>query len=109
MSSPNPDPAGERLQKVLSRAGVASRRQVEAYIQRGRIRVNGEVVEELGRRVDITRDVVSLDGTPLQLDIDRRYVVFHKPTGVVTSLSDDRGRRDLQDVLAEISASGCFR
>ena len=102
MSSAESDPAGERLQKVLSRAGVASRRQVEAYIQRGRISVNGEVVEELGRRVDITRDVVSLDGTALQLDIDRRYVLFHKPTGVVTSLSDERGRPDLRNVLEEV-------
>lgn len=92
----------ERIQKVLSRAGVASRRAVEAYIAQGRIRVNGEVVSELGTRVDITRDTVSLDGQTLALDIDRRYVLFHKPTSMVTSLSDDRGRTDLSGVLADI-------
>jgi len=102
MSTDSRGTSGERLQKVLSRAGVASRRQVEAFIARGRIRVNGEVVDELGTRVDVATDVVELDGKALQLDIDRRYVVFHKPTGIVTSLSDDRNRPDLQPVLAEI-------
>ncbi len=102
MSSTDHTETGERLQKVLSRAGVASRRQVEGYILRGRIRVNGEVVEDLGRRVDIHRDVVSLDDTTLQLDTERRYILFHKPTGMVTSLADDRGRLDLQGVLHEV-------
>ena len=73
------EPHGERLQKVLSRAGVASRRQVENYLVAGRISVNGEVVTELGRRVDPARDTVALDGQVLQLEVDRRYVVFHKP------------------------------
>ncbi len=93
---------GERLQKVLSRAGVASRRHVESLIAAGRIRVNGEVVTELGTRVDISSDVVELDRKVLQLDVDRRYVLFHKPTGIVTSLSDDKDRPDLTQVLDEI-------
>ena len=102
MSTTEAASPGERLQKVLSRAGVASRRQVEGYILKGRLRVNGEVVEDLGRRVDIYRDVVSLDGNVLQLDTDRRYILFHKPTGMVTSLADDRGRTDLQGLLGEV-------
>lgn len=93
---------GERLQKVLSRAGVASRRHVESLMNAGRIRVNGQVVSELGTRVDISTDLVELDGTALQLDIDRRYVLLHKPTGLVTSLSDERGRPDLRSVLDDI-------
>lgn len=96
------EPHGERLQKVLSRAGVASRRQVENYLVAGRISVNGEVVTELGRRVDPALDTVALDGQILQLEVDRRYVVFHKPAKMVTSLSDEKGRRDLGEVLDEI-------
>ena len=104
MSSSNEQ--GERLQKVLSRAGVTSRRHVESLIAAGRIRVNGEVVTELGTRVDITSDEVQLDKKALQLDVDRRYVLFHKPTDIVTSLSDDKGRPDLTQVLADFDSSG---
>ncbi len=93
---------GERLQKVLSRAGVASRRQVENFLLAGRIRINGHTVKELGVRVVPGRDTVELDGTVLQLDVDARYVVFNKPTKVVTSLSDERGRTDLREVLDDI-------
>lgn len=98
----NTEAQGERLQKVLSRAGVASRRQVENYLLAGRIAVNGEVVTELGRRVDPVRDTVSLDGQVLQLDVDRRYVILHKPAKMVTSLKDEKGRRDLGEVLDDI-------
>lgn len=98
----SPDHQGERIQKVLSHAGVGSRRQVETWIQQGRIRVNGEVVTELGRRIDPERDLVEKDRKPLHLQVDRRYVVFHKPTKMVTSLHDEKGRADLQGVLAEI-------
>jgi len=97
MSSAEAD--GERLQKVLSRAGVASRRQVENFLLAGRIRINGKTIKELGVRVTPGRDTVELDGTVLQLDVDARYVVFNKPTKVVTSLSDERGRTDLRGVL----------
>jgi 23S rRNA pseudouridine2605 synthase len=98
----NTEAQGERLQKVLSRAGVASRRQVENFLVAGRIAVNGEVVTELGRRVDPARDTVSLDGQVLQLDVDRRYVLFHKPPKMVTSLKDEKGRRDLGEVIGDI-------
>lgn len=98
----NTEAQGERLQKVLSRAGVASRRQVENFLVAGRIAVNGEVVTELGRRVDPARDTVSLDGQVLQLDVDRRYVLFHKPPKMVTSLKDEKGRRDLGEVIDDI-------
>jgi 23S rRNA pseudouridine2605 synthase/16S rRNA pseudouridine516 synthase len=98
----NTEPHGERLQKVLSRAGVASRRQVEAFLLAGRIAVNGEVVTELGRRVNPAVDVVALDGRVLQLDVDRRYVMVNKPAKMVTSMSDEKGRRDLSEFVQDI-------
>jgi 23S rRNA pseudouridine2605 synthase/16S rRNA pseudouridine516 synthase len=97
--SPMPSPGaaqGERLQKVLAAAGVASRRVVEQYMVAGRITVNGEVVTELGRRVDPSLDHIAVDGQAVQLDPAKRYLMLNKPTGVVSSLADDRGRPDLR-------------
>lgn len=89
-------PEGVRLQKVLAAAGVASRRVVEQYIVEGRIRVNGIVVEELGRRIDPETDLVDVDGTAIQLDVSKRYVMLNKPTGVVSTMKDENGRPDLR-------------
>ncbi len=89
-------PEGIRLQKVLSAAGVASRRVIEQYIVEGRIRVNGETVTELGRRVNPETDLIDVDGTAVQLDVTKRYVMLNKPTGVVSSLRDENGRPDLR-------------
>jgi len=99
-STSTPDPAreGERLQKVLAAAGVASRRVVEEYIAAGRVTVDGRTAE-LGQRVTPEQHV-EVDGTPVQLDGEQRYVVLNKPTGVVSSMSDDRGRRDLAEFTA---------
>lgn len=88
-------PEGVRLQKVLAAAGVASRRVSEQYITEGRVRVNGEVVTELGRRIDPETDHVEVNGTAVQLDTTKRYVVLNKPVGVVSTMSDERGRPDL--------------
>ena len=90
-------PEGVRLQKVLANAGVASRRVSEDLIVQGRVRVNGVVVTELGNRIDPDTDIVDVDGTAIQLDTSKRYVMLNKPTGVVSSMKDDRGRRDLRD------------
>jgi 23S rRNA pseudouridine2605 synthase/16S rRNA pseudouridine516 synthase len=92
---------GERLQKVLAAAGVASRRVSEQLMSAGRVTVNGQVVTELGSRVDPLVDKVAVDGSAVQLDPDKRYVMLNKPTGVVSSLADDRGRRDLREFTAE--------
>lgn len=95
-----PDPAtGERLQKALAAAGLASRRVVEDHIAAGRITVNG-VVAELGDRVR-EGDRVEFDGTPIQLDASKRYVLLNKPRGVVSSMADDVGRPDLREFTAE--------
>ncbi|MGX1931394.1 pseudouridine synthase [Microbacterium resistens] len=87
---------GVRLQKVLANAGVASRRVIEQYIVEGRIRVNGVTVTELGSRIDPEHDKVDVDGTAVQLDATKRYVMLNKPTGVVSSMKDERGRPDLR-------------
>lgn len=89
-------PEGVRLQKVLANAGVASRRVIEQYIVEGRIRVNGSVVTELGRRIDPENDLVDVDGTAVQLDTGKRYVMLNKPTGVVSTMKDENGRPDLR-------------
>lgn len=90
------DTEGVRLQKVLANAGVASRRVCEQYIVEGRIRVNGVVVTELGRRIDPAVDIVDVDGTAIQLDSTKRYVMLNKPTGVVSTMKDEQGRPDLR-------------
>lgn len=90
---------GERLQKVIAAAGVASRRVAENLIVEGRVTVNGVVVEELGRRVDPDADEVAVDGVPVQTDTSKRYVVLNKPVGIVSSLQDERGRRDLSEFV----------
>ncbi|MGO1507892.1 MAG: pseudouridine synthase [Microbacterium sp.] len=97
----NTAPEGVRLQKVLAAAGVASRRVVENYIVEGRIRVNGVVVEELGRRIDPETDQVDVDGTAIQLDVSKRYILLNKPTGVVSTMKDENGRPDLRRFTSE--------
>ncbi|MFC4137481.1 MULTISPECIES: pseudouridine synthase [unclassified Microbacterium] len=89
-------PEGVRLQKALANAGVASRRVIEQYIVEGRIRVNGHTVTELGRRIDPENDLIDVDGTAVQLDVSKRYVMLNKPTGVVSSMKDEKGRPDLR-------------
>jgi len=89
-------PTGERLQKVMAAAGVASRRVSEQYIEAGRVTVNGEVVTELGRRIDPETDEIAVDGVAVQLDQTKRYVMLNKPRGVVSTMKDEQGRPDLQ-------------
>jgi len=92
---------GERLQKVLAAAGVASRRVCEQLIAAGRVSVNGRVVTELGSRVDPEVDQVAVDDVAIQLDVSKRYVMLNKPVGVVSSMADDRGQRDLREFAAQ--------
>jgi pseudouridine synthase len=89
-------PTGERLQKVMAAAGVASRRVSEQYIEAGRVTVNGEVITEPGRRVDPEADEVAVDGVAVQLDQTKRYVMLNKPRGVVSTMKDEQGRPDLR-------------
>lgn len=82
---------GERLQKVLSRAGVASRRAVEEMIRAGRIKVNGTRAE-LGQRIDPSKDVVQVDGSRVPLQEDLVHYILNKPAGVVSTADDPEGR-----------------
>ncbi|MEV7693623.1 pseudouridine synthase [Microbacterium sp. NPDC089189] len=87
---------GVRLQKALANAGVASRRVAEQMIAEGRVRVNGTVVDALGSRIRPETDMVDVDGIAVQFDQSMRYVMLNKPTGVVSSMRDERGRPDLR-------------
>lgn len=97
---PGPAVEGQRLQKVMAAAGVASRRASEVLITEGRVSVNGEVVTELGRRV-LPTDRIAVDGVAVQTDTTRRYVMLNKPVGVVSSMSDEQGRPDLRRFTEE--------
>jgi 23S rRNA pseudouridine2605 synthase len=94
---------GERIQKVLARAGVASRRAVEEMIVGGRIRVNGKRAE-LGRRIDASKDVVEVDGSRVPLAADLVYYLMNKPVGVVTTASDEAERETVIDLLDDVDA-----
>jgi 23S rRNA pseudouridine2605 synthase/16S rRNA pseudouridine516 synthase len=90
-----------RLQKALANAGVASRRASEEFIVQGRVSVNGEVVTELGSRIDPETDTVTVDGQVIQLDVSKRYIMLNKPRGVVSTMSDEHDRPDLQEFARE--------
>ena len=81
----------ERLQKVLARAGVASRRKCEALILQGRVRVNGQVVTKLGTKVDPAWDTIEVDGRPITWG-KKVYILLHKPQGYLSDTLDFRGR-----------------
>jgi len=93
------DPEGVRLQKLLAAAGVGSRRACENLITAGRVEVEGQVVTELGVRIDPDRQTVHVDGVRVQLDESRVYLAFNKPVGVVSTMSDDLGRVSLADYV----------
>jgi 23S rRNA pseudouridine2605 synthase len=88
----------ERIQKVLARAGVGSRRVCDELVAAGRVTVNG-VTAELGRRVDPRADVVAVDGVPVPVAPDLVYYLLNKPSGVVTTASDPQGRPTVLDLV----------
>ena len=90
----------ERLQKVLAHAGVASRRASEALITQGRVSVNGQVVTELGVKVDPQQDAIAVDGRPLPKRVEKPvYILLHKPRNVLSATRDDRGRPTVLDLV----------
>jgi len=93
------DPDGVRLQKLMAAGGVGSRRVCENLIEQGRVEVDGQVVTELGVRINPQTQVVHVDGVRVNLDEDRVYLAFNKPKGVVTTMHDELGRISLEDYV----------
>jgi 23S rRNA pseudouridine2605 synthase len=93
--------SGERLQKILARAGIASRRAAEQIILEGRVQVNGQTVTELGTKAHPGRDHIRVDGKLLHGPEPERYFVLNKPRGYVTTLDDPEGRPTVASLLAE--------
>ena len=89
-----------RLQKFLANSGVASRRKCEEFILEGKVRVNGEVVTELGTKIVPGKDVVTFEGRELALEEEKKvYILLNKPVGYVTTASDERGRPTVMELL----------
>lgn len=94
-----------RLQKVIADCGITSRRKAELLIEEGRVSVNGKVVTEMGCKVDPAEDVVAVDGNVIDLDsIHKEYILFNKPRGCVTTVSDPEGRMTVMDYLPMIKS-----
>ncbi len=94
----------ERLQKILSRAGVASRRAAEKLMAEGRVSVNGEIVSELGSKADLDRDHIKVDGKLLRRPKQFTYIALNKPRAVVTTMSDPERRQTVVDLLHGVKA-----
>ena len=90
----------ERIQKILSSRGVTSRRQAEELIRSGRITCNGRVCE-LGESADPEKDTILIDGKPLPQSGEKVYILLHKPRGYVTTLSDEKGRKNAAQLVAD--------
>jgi len=91
----------ERLQKIISSCGLASRRTAESWLETGRVSVNG-ITAHLGDKADMARDVIFVDGKPLlQSKENRTYLMLNKPRGYVTTLSDEKGRKTVADLVSD--------
>ncbi|SUM33145.1 ribosomal large subunit pseudouridine synthase B [Staphylococcus gallinarum] len=90
----------ERLQKRIANSGYTSRRKAETLISEGKVKVNGEVVTELGTKVK-NSDTIEVEGIKLEQE-DKLYILFYKPSQVITSVSDDRGRKVVTDYFKQI-------
>ncbi|MBN2244144.1 MAG: rRNA pseudouridine synthase [Acidobacteria bacterium] len=89
----------ERLQKIISSAGVASRRKAELLILQGRVTVNGSTVTQLGTRADPSEDFIRVDGKRVEISPRKIYILLNKPRQVISSVSDPQGRRKVTDLV----------
>lgn len=90
----------ERIQKILSARGIASRRQAETMIREGRVKCNG-VVCAIGQTADPSVDIIQIDDKPLPNEGERVYILLHKPRGYVTTLSDEKGRKNAAQLVTD--------
>ena len=97
-----------RLQKFLARAGVASRRGSEDLMTAGRVTVNGQIVRELGTKINPLTDLVAVDGKPVQADGRPAYIMLHKPKGVLTTMNDPHGRPTVAELIADAGHPALF-
>src|SRR5690625_3437468 len=88
----------ERLQKVIASSGIASRRKAEELINKGKVKVNGNIITELGTKVS-GNDTIEVDGTILKRDSVKEYYLLNKPRGVISSVSDDLNRPTVVDYI----------
>src|SRR5213076_3285802 len=90
----------ERLQKIIARAGIASRRHAEQLILSGQVRVNGKTVRELGTKADPAADKIEVSGKKITGEQERKvYLLLNKPPEIVSSLADPEGRKTLRNLL----------
>ena len=88
----------ERLQKIIANSGFCSRRKAEEYIQNRKVKVNGEIISELGYKASY-EDYIEVNGTPINKKEEKVYYLLNKPRGVVTTASDDKGRKTVVDLI----------
>ena len=91
---------GERLQKIIARAGICSRREAEKIISAGRVTVDGKIIRELGAKAN-AKQKICVDGKPIKICAEKIYILLNKPRGYVSTVKDDRGRRTVLELLAE--------
>lgn len=87
----------ERLQKVIAYAGVASRRKAEQLIVEGKVKVNGQVIKELGTKVS-NSDTIEVEGVKIEKE-DKVYFLLYKPRGYISAVTDDKGRKTVTDIF----------
>jgi len=90
-----------RLNKIIADAGIASRRAADQLILDGRVKVDGETIQELGGKYDPEIAEIQVDGESLKINKSKTYVAFHKPAGVISTMSDPEGRTNLGDFFAD--------
>jgi len=89
----------DRLQKIISRAGLMSRREAEKFILAGRVSVDGKIVSELGAKADVEKNIICVDGKKLKFAEEKIYILLNKPRGYLSTAKDDRGRRTVLDLV----------
>ena len=89
----------ERLQKLIARAGITSRRNAEKLISEGKVTVDGKVITELGAKADATKNKIRVDGKLLKFDAEKIYILLNKPRGYVCTAKDERGRKTVLDLI----------